>query len=520
MVERIHRPPETAKQREKGIEIGAPKEQLKGLSNDLRSKCADFRHLESREGNEEISAHIAEFNAWLEANESEIMELLKYPDFSHDALRQIISLLKNSYHGTTKFDIEDEKQGEEYRSIYELQRQWVENFFERNLEKIEKAKLPEDKKSFSTEAITEYALHNSSEEKVLAAQILYRNHKQMEKDLRTGNGGARGFGLILAYGTEEQEKDIQQKLIEYVGTHAALGVQDRLIMYHFLNALFNSQWSDKSQEGLNIVRGLFKQVLDDYNVSADKFLNTWLDVGYQPRDTYFHLQSMASLEKSNPGIVSFLFKNFGITNFHRYSAEILIKQYEQYEDTDVPYGVVILPYSDHNGAFESAWLIKDLDAQLKDKYAIRIFECGSKQDIGRALLSADKKYNPNHEESHKISFALIGGHGSKETIQFGARASNLRSHLTYEDLAGKGVSKTGSFFKKNSTIVLKSCSTGAQGGIGQRISEISGLTVIGPPEPTSVSGITATETDKGLVFDVVYDEQNKNVYQAGQLVNS
>jgi hypothetical protein len=105
-------------------------------------------------------------------------------------------------------------------------------------------------------------------------------------------------------------------------------------------------------------------------------------------------------------------------------------------------------------------------------------------DVARALIELNKKYNPPDGSGHKISLAIIGGHGTEDSIRFGG--DDERHALLSQDLQGRGIQRTGEFFEDKPTFILVSCSTGADKGIGQKLSEVMGAKVIAPKIPTHI----------------------------------
>ena len=197
---------------------------------------------------------------------------------------------------------------------------------------------------------------------------------------------------------------------------------------------------------------------------------------------------------------------------------MLVKQYENINNKEAPYGVILYPKDDWNGAFHSDGLVfselmdgLNRKPELKD-YLVRVFECSSKSDVARALIGLNKTYG----DHHKISFAIIGGHGMKDTINFGG-GEFARNYLFSKDLQGKGVRRTGGFFEPEATVVLASCSTGEQEGIGQTLSENFGMKVIAPNMPTALDAILPKFVNGKIDFDVkYYDRGASMVYSANK----
>ncbi|OGF74023.1 hypothetical protein A3J56_01640 [Candidatus Giovannonibacteria bacterium RIFCSPHIGHO2_02_FULL_46_20] len=227
---------------------------------------------------------------------------------------------------------------------------------------------------------------------------------------------------------------------------------------------------------------------------------------------YNTLFTLEGIEEARPGIARFLYTKFGILDFNRYSPELLIRQYDEYENKELPYGVIFYPRADHNGAFyQNQQALSELSQQLQGQFAIRIGEGESKLDIVRLLRKLNKQYG----NAHKISFAIIGGHGTKDSIQFGNKAGD-RYQLHIEDLQDPRVNKQ-SYFEEHPTLILVSCSTGFEGGIGQELSRLLGATVIAPKQDTNIKKIETQIDENGVHFGVEYfEEKSQAVYYAGQ----
>jgi hypothetical protein len=224
------------------------------------------------------------------------------------------------------------------------------------------------------------------------------------------------------------------------------------------------------------------------------------------------MSCIQELEMRRPGSVGTLHKEFGIKNFARYSWDLLTRQYDDRNRTDSPYGIVLYPRYDHNGAFFQDRAVFDtLLNDLGAKAGIRVMEAGSTYEIVRRLIALDKRYG----RTHKISFAIVGGHGAKENIEFSQGVEKYR--LSLEDLLGRGAPRTSKFFEASPTFILNSCSTGQEGGIGQKLSQTLNANVIAPEHPTSVRLIRATFVEGDLIFEVQYEERGiERLYVGGQ----
>jgi hypothetical protein len=289
---------------------------------------------------------------------------------------------------------------------------------------------------------------------------------------------------------------------------------------HYLAGIIQAKGKELRSRGEDIVQQKYGQDVLEQTLHLselyDKYLNS---KDKDSKDSEHNLAILFNMEKQIPGIGRFLEEDRGIIVFSRYDELLLIDQYISRDDTEHPYGVVLYPYSDGNGAFyDRCGLFDDLFRQTEDLgVKIRITERANKLGIARSLLSFDKQYG----EKHKISFAIIGGHGTRSSIKFGDSPDiDEIGKLQISDLAGKGVKRAlgEGFFTENPTIILFSCSTGAREGIAQAISSAFGGEVIAPDCPTHLESVKVKKDERGkLVFRVEYGKDSQGMkYMAGQ----
>ncbi|MBI2049622.1 hypothetical protein HYT32_01830 [Candidatus Roizmanbacteria bacterium] len=283
------------------------------------------------------------------------------------------------------------------------------------------------------------------------------------------------------------------------------------------------------------IRRVAKDILETYEIDYSNVVKAWADSG-KTEDfmdiVNNNLRMIFILESNRPGIVKTLINDYKIYDFARYPAEMLVEQYDQRDNKYLPYGIVLYPRSDWNGAFyDNRKVFRKLLTQLKENgYGLRVFEVESVNDVARSLIKLNKLYG----ESYKISFAIIGGHGSWDSIHFGSEREHLNIFdikdrpgakkvnllLKQHDLRGRGVQRSSEFFEQNPTIILNSCTTGANRGIAQEISRL-GTTVIGPDRPASIKDIKVTGDNRRLNFEVGYRsrhfwEKPEERYSGGQ----
>lgn len=257
-------------------------------------------------------------------------------------------------------------------------------------------------------------------------------------------------------------------------------------------------------------------------IDADKLLVAWAQTCTDRKslsknqlkydDRALNLAAILVLEKKNPGITKDLMDSFGILDFGRYALRVLTSQEIEKEETDLPYGIVIYPRSDYNGAFYdvSGYLshIYEEFSSLPDakRPRIRVFEVENVKDLASVLNKSRKKWG-------KISFAIIAGHGTQSTIEFGEEED--KAVLVKRDLFRKGAGAIKKAFVDNPTIILDSCSTGSLGGIASAMSEIGG-DIIAPDIPTAISKVETKVDEKGKIdFQVKYAEGSAMKHSKG-----
>ncbi len=83
-----------------------------------------------------------------------------------------------------------------------------------------------------------------------------------------------------------------------------------------------------------------------------KMLRTWESAGPRLEKTIQkNFQALLTLEQEEPGTIATLYNIFGVCNFGRYPKEMLLAQIRDMEDKSRPYGILLYPLGDENGAF-------------------------------------------------------------------------------------------------------------------------------------------------------------------------
>ncbi len=280
-------------------------------------------------------------------------------------------------------------------------------------------------------------------------------------------------------------------------------------------------------------------------------VDTWKEakVGLGP-DTFMesywsNLEAISELETKKLGAAKKLYEDYGIANFGRYEQDMLLRQID-IADKDPRYGIVIYPEADYNGAFfQNGKQLYDASLQLRTGgFETRIVEAGSQRELARRLLRLHKKYSP---AGNKFSFAIVGGHGSPNSIALGndkpldpppfpdpkksqeeyekeldvwrkSISTDTGRFVTDDLLEGEGIQRAlQEWFEESAPKVLVSCSTGAEGGIAEQASAQSSGEVTAPKIPTNVKKIDVSfDTNGKPVFSVEYFAGTAARYAAGE----
>jgi len=257
-------------------------------------------------------------------------------------------------------------------------------------------------------------------------------------------------------------------------------------------------------------------------VSYERMLEAWKTAG--PRFEYSiqkNLNMLLSLEREQPGVATVLYNNFRICNFGRYPEEMLLAQARDINDKNKPYGIIVYPLHDDNGAFFAhKEIFKKMFQQTQGVYNIRVTEAASKLDVARSLVRLDTLYG----DTQKISFAILGGHGSRNSIQLGEKTHSgklsvedlKQSHIKTKRNEKSGIERTRKFFINQPPIVLVSCHTGEKEGPAEHLSRTHNTTITGPSDSTWLKAITVKKENDRPVVGIEYLKTESVTYTNGQ----
>jgi hypothetical protein len=377
----------------------------------------------------------------------------------------------------------------------------------------------------------------------------------------------------ILHETQDERGYVVDHVCEYTFSRILINTKDE----ELFKSIFEMSFGDpsKMEISLDIDKLMDDAVLSGNEKNKNEILKLWCEtigldskiVSRWSKSKSFHgvdesgnriykesfsrnIAAVKALEAERKGASQELFKKFGIANFDRYPVHVLINQLEK-EDADIPYGVLVYPEADYNGAFfQDKNNFDKISSQLeKGGYGLRIIETSSQLGMARRLASLDKKHSP---AGHKISFLMIGGHGTQSSVQLGnlehsdinppplktdevsedehkvlfekwkretkrslndfKRTSMITGDL--DDGGGEGIRRAAEkWLDEDASIVFISCSTGAEGGIAQKIGKELQKDTVGPDRPTNINSIDVEFNDEGKpVFGVKYS----NIEEYGQ----
>ncbi|MHA1677258.1 MAG: hypothetical protein ACTSW3_00600 [Promethearchaeota archaeon] len=293
---------------------------------------------------------------------------------------------------------------------------------------------------------------------------------------------------------------------------------------------------------------LIKPMADDLKISDNKLLHfikqgskklereegaRFVPVGW-PKSHYFVIifysiltrMVFEILKKENSNIPLALYKERNLVLYFRYSYKMLIDEFNNLENTEKPFGVFIHARFDHNRALTGN--AKFVEALEKLGYITRFVEARSVARINHMLKKLVKKYDK------KISFLFLSVHGRPNTMRF---VEDEKYHFTsdkkyFPSQESQEIKKAWTIIKDNleeveviapnAEIVSFGCSTGAENGILQKLSEyFEDRIFVGPNTPSSHGEIIPfIDENKNLRFEVNYPDAITMTYLNGKKIEN
>ena len=234
-------------------------------------------------------------------------------------------------------------------------------------------------------------------------------------------------------------------------------------------------------------------------------MGTWVNLAPEKREQNIHV--MEQLEQEIPGSVKFLNEKYGIEEFRRYPAALLLQQVAE-EESQLPYGLIVFPKADHNDIYADFQpQLEELSTKSKNRYALKIAEVGSQIELAKQFSSLNQKYG----EVNKIGYLVVGGHGTEhgEGLILGPYDGKVPKEINPNNsnvIWGKDA-VSGGFRKVNqeyldpdAEVVLLSCCTGVPGGIAESVAVAQKGMAMGPTIPVQIHS---------LAWNISFDEHEK-----------
>lgn len=264
--------------------------------------------------------------------------------------------------------------------------------------------------------------------------------------------------------------------------------------------------------------------LSNLGLNPAAILIAWEHSGYVMEE---NLAAVSELEEKRPGAAAYLVREFGIKDFARYPIHMLTEQFDEAENTDLPYGVLVYPQWDHfNGAaehmrafYQDKKPLDDFHKSLGRRHLIRIIEGNDMLELGRTISNLRRRY----EQKQKISFMMVAGHGDKDIVDFGrggkSKLKNVSRSMIKDTYWETGMQKA---FVKNPIILFNSCSAGEDASLAQVASEKFQATTIASKGEfdyiTSLQGNYAA--DGTLSISATFDHSPTVIYRDGEKMSA
>ncbi len=266
---------------------------------------------------------------------------------------------------------------------------------------------------------------------------------------------------------------------------------------------------------------LASSLLSAYGLAPEEYLKYWKspDAPKYFNPAEFNTKALVHLEERMPGGMKRLTESAGIRHPGRYPIELLEKQLKTKKGANLKYGGTISGLDDGNGAFVGPKRIEDLYEQARAQgLELRVAEAGSRLEVAKRL---DEMVLQN---GGKMSFLGIRGHGSPKGTTMAAGPDGLID----ADFLGvpsdpENPDRSSLLLLDGAPIYFESCSTGAEDGIAQDLSEItpSPRRVTGPDIPTSIEELALVKgADGKFSFNIKYAAGQAKTYYRGKEVES
>ncbi len=325
---------------------------------------------------------------------------------------------------------------------------------------------------------------------------------------------------VEQYGTHDQQSQLHELIIDQIVSNP-----DGMV---FIDRI--KQQNLDMERRIEAMEQLVVEGLDHLHLNPDELIPIWRgasELGFDQPTSYVtydllaeNFKTVVRLEQHQPGLTKMLETEFGIKVQGRYPVEMLIKQIENPPRAGDSFGIIIMPEADHNGTFfYDQAQYRQLDSGLQANQKVVIFEAADLLEVVASINQARKRY----AEAGKISFAIIGGHGSEDIIRFGGKMDREYNHMQQrrsilytDDLFETGAKAVEEAFASDADIILCACETGGNIGLANDISTIMKKALVTAPDiSTDISSYEAYTKENGQVGVRAEFVHTVNTHQLG-----
>src|SRR3989344_5329498 len=302
---------------------------------------------------------------------------------------------------------------------------------------------------------------------------------------------------LYEYGSEAVAGEMRGLMIKHWGDTSR---NDIVPLHTWVEELFSPKTppaaNDMSMRRAERTKGFFRDILEKTGRPWREVLESWWRGGKRSAeqtggrsatmDVLDNISLILEMESVEPGSVKTLSEQYGILEFGRYPLPLLRQQYKE-RNASTPYGLIIFPRDDHNSGFQQVTnVLNSFHKELKPLgYSVKVIEVGDKIELARRLMELDQRFG---ERAGKIAFAVIGGHGTQNSIQLGAGDTAGKQYIITPDVWKPRTRRAQSLLRDHAPMVLVSCSTGLGGmGIGKALSTVFRTKVIAPETDTHLT---------------------------------
>jgi len=293
--------------------------------------------------------------------------------------------------------------------------------------------------------------------------------------------------------------------------------------------MFRSLVNSKNKEDRHLAFLWLKNFLELFKLPSQKIINAWESNAQsqsskdkEAKDVYTkedafedlmliikkNLLCIKRIEAKHSTICKYLYENYGIKNFGRFSQETWLDQYEEREKSK-PFGLVVVSRDDWNASSYSEGACRAYDnlrIHIHPSHSLKIIEAQSLPELAKLLVSLERKYKKSPE------FVVWSGHGGGEEFFLGPakyRKENYKFFIERDDfkgVAGKRMQPYLDLFSPHTVQILDSCSSDKEENLPSVAANVTGNIFIYPKGKTQVKDFGVTRDSGGnLSFNVQYD---------------